>query len=107
MEAGGDAGSVRRSQRWVQQREIRAGHNHRAARGITGATQLLYWRAEVDGEMTAMRKLLLAMSMVALCTALGLAAGPTYSDFLKVFQYRNLGPWRTGAWVTSLAVPET
>jgi photosystem II stability/assembly factor-like uncharacterized protein len=34
------------------------------------------------------------------------AADPTYSDLLNSFQYRNLGPWRTGAWVTSLAVPE-
>src|SRR5580700_3143998 len=35
------------------------------------------------------------------------AADPTYADLLKAFQYRNLGPWRTGAWVSSLAVPET
>jgi hypothetical protein len=34
-------------------------------------------------------------------------ADPTYADLLKAFQYRNLGPWRTGAWVSSLAVPET
>lgn len=34
-------------------------------------------------------------------------ADPTYTDILKGFQYRNLGPWRTGAWVSSLAVPET
>jgi photosystem II stability/assembly factor-like uncharacterized protein len=35
-----------------------------------------------------------------------LAADPTLADVLKSFQFRNLGPWRTGAWVTSLAVPE-
>jgi len=35
------------------------------------------------------------------------AADPTYSDILNAFQYRNLGPWRTGAWVSALAVPET
>ncbi len=35
------------------------------------------------------------------------AADPTLIDILKAFHYRNLGPWRTGAWVTSLAVPET
>src|SRR5215469_10855705 len=29
------------------------------------------------------------------------------TDLLKAFQYRNLGPWRTGAWVSALAVPET
>src|SRR5580658_9357823 len=33
-------------------------------------------------------------------------ADPSYTDILNAFQYRNLGPWRTGAWVTSLAVPE-
>jgi photosystem II stability/assembly factor-like uncharacterized protein len=38
--------------------------------------------------------------------ALAVAADPTYADILKAFQYRNLGPWRTGAWVSSLAVPE-
>jgi hypothetical protein len=36
-----------------------------------------------------------------------LAVDTTLADVLKSFQYRNLGPWRTGAWVTSLAVPET
>jgi photosystem II stability/assembly factor-like uncharacterized protein len=35
------------------------------------------------------------------------AADASLADVLKAFQYRNLGPWRTGAWVTSLAVPET
>jgi photosystem II stability/assembly factor-like uncharacterized protein len=39
--------------------------------------------------------------------ALVCAADPTLNDILKAFHYRNLGPWRTGAWVTSLAVPET
>jgi photosystem II stability/assembly factor-like uncharacterized protein len=29
-----------------------------------------------------------------------------FADLLKNFQYRNLGPWRTGAWVSALAVPE-
>ena len=43
---------------------------------------------------------------------LALAAGafpaePSYIDILNAFQFRNLGPWRTGAWVSSLAVPET
>src|SRR5438034_495013 len=36
-----------------------------------------------------------------------LAADLTYVDILNALPYRNLGPWRTGAWVTSLAVPET
>ena len=33
-------------------------------------------------------------------------ADAAFGDLLKSFTYRNLGPWRTGAWVTSLAVPE-
>ena len=40
-------------------------------------------------------------------TACAFPADPTYSDILKAFQYRNLGPWRTGAWISALAVPET
>ena len=35
------------------------------------------------------------------------AAETNYGDLLKAFSYRNLGPWRTGAWVAALAVPET
>ena len=35
------------------------------------------------------------------------AADPAYSDLLKAFPYRNLGPFRTGAWVSALAVPES
>src|SRR5690242_17876613 len=45
-----------------------------------------------------------------LLLALACAAFPadfTLGDLLKSFTYRNLGPWRTGAWITSLAVPET
>jgi len=30
-----------------------------------------------------------------------------FGFFMLAFQYRNLGPWRTGRWITSLAVPET
>jgi photosystem II stability/assembly factor-like uncharacterized protein len=45
--------------------------------------------------------------LILTLTAYAFAADPTYSDILKAFQYRNLGPWRTGAWVSSLAVPET
>lgn len=36
-----------------------------------------------------------------------LAADSGYTGLLKTFQFRNLGPWRTGAWVSALAVPET
>jgi photosystem II stability/assembly factor-like uncharacterized protein len=45
-----------------------------------------------------------------LLLALGVAAFPaqiTFSDLLNAVPFRNLGPWRAGAWVTSLAVPET
>src|ERR1700761_9305351 len=49
-----------------------------------------------------MKKLGVFLALVACATA----ADPTYSDILKSFQYRNLGPWRTGAWVSALAVPE-
>jgi len=45
--------------------------------------------------------------LILALAATAFAADPTYADLLKAFQYRNLGPWRTGAWVSSLAVPET
>jgi photosystem II stability/assembly factor-like uncharacterized protein len=46
-------------------------------------------------------------ALLVLAAAVALAADPTLADLLRAFQYRNLGPWRTGAWVSSLAVPET
>ena len=45
--------------------------------------------------------------LILALAASAFAADPSYADLLKAFQYRNLGPWRTGAWVSSLAVPET
>ncbi len=45
--------------------------------------------------------------LVLILAVSAFAAEPTYPDLLKAFQYRNLGPWRTGSWVTSLAVPES
>src|ERR1700727_3433870 len=46
--------------------------------------------------------------LVALALAASVfGADLTYSDILNAFSYRNLGPWRTGAWVSALAVPET
>ncbi len=51
-----------------------------------------------------MKKLALLLAALAF-SAFG--ADPTFSNILNAFQYRNLGPWRTGAWVTSLAVPES
>jgi len=48
------------------------------------------------------------LSAILLCSAgIAGAADPTYTDILNAFTYRNLGPWRTGAWVSALAVPET
>ena len=44
---------------------------------------------------------LLACALLSTATAL---AQPTYSDLLAQFPYRNLGPFRAGAWVDSIAV---
>src|SRR5215471_5277655 len=51
-----------------------------------------------------MKKLFLLLLTLATC---GIAADLTLTDILNAFPYRNLGPWRTGAWITSVAVPET
>src|SRR5215471_1252798 len=51
-----------------------------------------------------MKKLFLLLLTLATC---GIAADLTLTDLLNAFPYRNLGPWRTGAWITSVAVPET
>src|SRR5579863_337527 len=59
------------------------------------------WRSDSEVPMKKPAILILVVSACAF------AADPTYSDILKAFQYRNFGPWRTGAWVSSLAVPET
>src|SRR3954466_6388042 len=57
------------------------------------------WRSG-SNSMTKLFALILALTPCAF------TADPTLADVLKSFTYRNLGPWRTGAWVTSLAVPE-
>jgi len=46
--------------------------------------------------------LLFAAALGAAC-----AAGPSYPDLLNAFTFRNLGPFRTGAWVAAFAVPES
>src|SRR5580692_3165442 len=51
-----------------------------------------------------MKKLSIRVLAMAACA---FPADPTYTDILNAFQYRNLGPWRTGAWVAALAVPES
>ncbi len=51
-----------------------------------------------------MKKLSLLVCALA---ATAFPADPSFSDLLNAFPFRNLGPWRTGAWVSSLAVPET
>jgi len=45
--------------------------------------------------------------LIGLAAATAFSADPNYADVLKAFHYRNLGPWRTGAWVTTVAIPET
>ncbi|MBD3413522.1 MAG: hypothetical protein GF421_03705 [Candidatus Aminicenantes bacterium] len=42
----------------------------------------------------------------ALCY-LQAADGPMDQQFFTCFQYRNLGPFRSGAWITDFAVPES
>ena len=42
--------------------------------------------------------------ILALLFALPALAQPTYPDLLAQFPYRNLGPFRAGAWVDSIAV---
>jgi len=32
---------------------------------------------------------------------------PFNQELLKCFQYRNIGPFRSGAWITDFAVPES
>ncbi|HEV2446651.1 MAG TPA: hypothetical protein VGS58_12035, partial [Candidatus Sulfopaludibacter sp.] len=47
-------------------------------------------------------------AILALAAAAGVAAAqPNYADLLDAFPYRNLGPFRAGAWVVDAAVPET
>ncbi|HUA63946.1 MAG TPA: hypothetical protein VML19_34690 [Verrucomicrobiae bacterium] len=53
-----------------------------------------------------MKSACLLTSLLACALAVP-AADPSYSSLLDVFTYRNLGPFRTGAWVSSLAIPET
>ncbi|HTX39718.1 MAG TPA: hypothetical protein VME43_32095 [Bryobacteraceae bacterium] len=45
--------------------------------------------------------------LLAATLSTALAADPSYPDLLRAFTYRNLGPFRAGAWVAALAVPET
>ena len=53
-----------------------------------------------------MRRFLLPFLVTAALHS-ALAADPSYPDLLKAFTYRNLGPFRTGAWVSALAIPES
>jgi hypothetical protein len=50
-------------------------------------------------------------AFIVLCSALFSgargAAQPLPEHFLDGFHFRNLGPFRTGAWVTDFAVPDT
>jgi photosystem II stability/assembly factor-like uncharacterized protein len=51
-----------------------------------------------------MKRFILFTLIPVACAA---AADLSVTDILNAFHYRNLGPWRTGAWVSALAVPET
>jgi photosystem II stability/assembly factor-like uncharacterized protein len=50
-----------------------------------------------------MKKLAVVIVVAGLCAG---AADLTYPDVLNAFSYRNLGPFRAGAWVIGVAVPE-
>ncbi|MFC1564966.1 hypothetical protein ACFL6G_08530 [candidate division KSB1 bacterium] len=46
--------------------------------------------------------------IIVFCTSLSAGAQERFdSDLLKNFQFRNLGPFRAGAWITDIAVPES
>jgi photosystem II stability/assembly factor-like uncharacterized protein len=51
---------------------------------------------------SALRWVVLLSAVPLLCSA----ADPTLGDVLNSFTYRNLGPFRAGAWVVDIAVPE-
>ena len=44
-------------------------------------------------------------SALLLSAAAALAADPTLADLLNAIPYRNLGPFRAGAWVSAIAIP--
>jgi photosystem II stability/assembly factor-like uncharacterized protein len=59
-----------------------------------------------------MRRLILLLPLTCLIAFLGLAQTasnqPRLDDVLRDgFQYRNLGPFRVGSWISDIAVPET
>jgi photosystem II stability/assembly factor-like uncharacterized protein len=57
--------------------------------------------------MKPSRILFVFFALVAFCAGISATAQDRLSDeILKNFTFRNLGPFRTGSWVTSFAVPE-
>ena len=56
------------------------------------------------GSPGARRSNLPPWRMLLCLTATCALAQPTYPDLLAQFPYRNLGPFRAGAWVDSIAV---
>jgi photosystem II stability/assembly factor-like uncharacterized protein len=50
---------------------------------------------------------LLVVTFAVASTATRAAAPPPLDDLLNTFTFRNIGAFRTGAWVTAIAVPET
>ena len=71
---------------------------HRAASMLT--------QRHGDGRPATLKRLSAQISFALVCSAAALAADPTYTDVLNSFPYRNLGPFRAGAWVVNVAVPE-
>ena len=47
-----------------------------------------------------------AFAAMALCVASNVTAQTTIRDFLSAMPFRNIGPFRPSAWVTSIAVPD-
>ena len=61
------------------------------------------WRRP-PGLRTRRRRELVSRVLPILLSAIPALAQPTYPDLLSQFPYRNLGPFRAGAWVDAIAV---
>ena len=55
---------------------------------------------------SALRRLVLPLFAAITLAAPGPGSGAVYRTFLNAFEFRNLGPFRTSAWITDFAVPE-
>ena len=57
--------------------------------------------------LLALTSLLVVTFAVASTATRAAAPPPPLDDLLNTFTFRNIGAFRTGAWVTAIAVPET